>query len=290
MNERILVIGGSSMLSAFFLKNTQSRGVITLQSNRDPSFGRVFDVTNKISLDSELDQIKPTVILNFAAATNVDWCETNIQGAYTANCLIPQLLNAWMNDQHHSPYLVQISTDQIYDSDLSEHAREDQPNPTNVYGLTKLLGEQFCAQQNACTLRTNFFGKSLAKKNSFTDWIYDSIQTNQKITGFSDIHFSPIHYSTLVECIDIAIAERLTGVFNAGSSGGISKYEFIRSFADQVGHTDYPVAERTSDHAVDLVKRPKNMMMDSSKIFSIMGKSQPNIEQEICSASREYQI
>ena len=71
----------------------------------------------------------------------------------------------------------------------------------NIYAYSKLLGEKFICNESFVILRTNFFGKSLSSKGSFTDWLFDNLSNNKKLNLFDDILFNPLSIRSIEELI-----------------------------------------------------------------------------------------
>ena len=179
---------------------------------------------SKDAWESCLTCLHPDVIINLVALT-VDECEKNPQSAFDAN--IKPLLSFISASSATSikPYLVHISTDQVYDGEGPHN--ELSVRPSNVYATTKLLSEYLIKDYPSVTLRPNFFGMSRSKaRTSLSDWIVDSVKSKTPITLFGDVLFSAIHIDTLCEYINLVIEKRPTGCFNVGASTGTSKAEF----------------------------------------------------------------
>ena len=100
------------------------------------------DITNVESVDRFVAEVKPYAIINCAAHTNVNGCETDVDNAYRINAVGPRNLSIAASRYHAK--LMHISTDYVFDGQASSPYTEfDTPNPKAVYGKTKLAGEQF---------------------------------------------------------------------------------------------------------------------------------------------------
>ena len=277
------------MLGNQFRYASSYRDRLICQFNRPNPSGLNFSLTDNDKCLRSLSKIKPDVILNFAAATNVDWCESHEDEAFVANASIPQNIQNWIDDSTAQTFVVHISTDQVYNGQGSEASGENDTAPVNAYGRSKLSGERALNVKNTCVLRTNFVGKSPTSKKSMTDWIIDKTDSGEGITGFSDVYFSPITISTLVSMIDQCIDQRPPGVMNLGSDRGISKDHFIRKFLTRTNRDTGAVSSDSIDSCVGLAKRPKNMVMDSRRFYSSLGIDPIDLDREIQYAVAEYQ-
>jgi len=288
MTSRVLLIGASSMLGNQFRYASSYRDRLICQFNRPNPSGLNFSVTDNDECLGSLSKIKPDLILNFAAATNVDWCESHEDEAFVANASIPQNIQNWIDDSSARTFVVHISTDQVYNGQGSEASGENDTAPVNAYGRSKLSGERTLNVKNTCVLRTNFVGKSLTPKKSMTDWIIDKADSGEGITGFSDVYFSPVTINTLVSMIDRCIDERPLGVMNLGSDQGISKDHFIREFLARTNRNTGAVSSDSIDTSAGLARRPKNMIMDSHRFCSSLGIDPIDLDREIQYVAEEY--
>ena len=121
-----------------------------------------------------------------------------------------------IKENNLNTHLIQISTDQFYDNFKTNN--ENNNNFKNFYTKTKLLAENECKKINSTILRTNFSGKSLNKKrNSFSDWIFKSLQNKKIINLANDIQFSPLSIKSLCDVLNIVLIKRVNGKYNIGS-------------------------------------------------------------------------
>ena len=97
----------------------------------------------------------PDLIINCAAMTNVDKCETEIEKAYEINQKIPENIYKIIIKHHLKCKVVQISTDQVYKSKSFTDLGDEEP--INIYGKTKLDGDKLISKlSNSLIFRTNF--------------------------------------------------------------------------------------------------------------------------------------
>ena len=129
--------------------------------------------------------------------------------------------------------LIYFSTNYIYPGKKGNYKENDPILPINSYAWSKLGGE--CAvrlYKNSLILRTNFFGKSISQKPSYTDWLIENYKRNphNKIQ-ISKSFFSPLNLETLIDLIEKAFFKyKLYGIFNLGSLAKIDKLEFSKKF------------------------------------------------------------
>jgi len=245
------------------------------------------DLSDANQVSAMLGKIKPDIIVNLAALTNVDECERNPQQAYLANVKVVENLAKWIHDDGNECHLVQLSTDQVYGG-IGPH-KEGEITLQNYYAFSKYAGELAAAKISSTVLRTNFFGPSLCPgRTSLSDWLVESLRQEKPITVFDDIQFSPLSLQSLVELMELVIVRRTQGIFNLGSKEGMSKADFAFTLAETLKLPTNHMSRGISDKVKLTAYRPKDMRMDSSRFERTFGVELPTLIEEIQSAKVAY--
>ena len=194
------------------------------------------DLADRTACRAALDQLAPAVIFHFAAATNVDWCEDHPEEAGLANAGTTGHLAEWAGQ--HGALMVYMSTDSVFDGERGGYGETDLPHPINVYGRTKLEGEDAVRRMapEHLVVRGNMFGWNAQPKASLGEWVLGRLERGERVPGFTDTTFAPLVVNTLADWILASVAAGLRGTWHLGSAGPISKYEFAREIARSFGH------------------------------------------------------
>ncbi|WP_261844982.1 dTDP-4-dehydrorhamnose reductase [Aliamphritea ceti] len=139
--DKWLITGANGQLGSCAQDLFKAKGIkfVALSSSE-------LDVTDRLQVMSQLDQIKPTVVLNAAAFTAVDKAEAEQEVATAVNVEGPGLLAEWCDI--NNAVLIHISTDYVFDGVSSSAYKEsDSTAPMSVYGVTKLQGELLLAEK-----------------------------------------------------------------------------------------------------------------------------------------------
>jgi len=286
--SRILLIGASGMLGSSLAPYLQSEGHTVIRQSRSDGYDIKLNLLNHQAWVDCLNELNPETVVNLAAATNVDQCECNPQWAFDANVGPLIALRRATASTDCRPHIVHISTDQLYDG-IGPHS-EAKVHPSNVYALSKLAAELAIMDYSATIFRTNFFGLSHAQERpSFSDWIINSIKSKKYFTLFHDVFFSALHMDTLCGFIDLAIKRKSSGIFNVGSSDGLSKAEFGLQLSSRLG-LDTSRIRIGSVKELDLkARRPLDMRMATAHFQQEFAVSTPSLSFEINKAANEYQ-
>jgi dTDP-4-dehydrorhamnose reductase len=284
---RVLLIGASGMLGCSLAPMLERAGHSVFKQSRGEGYDIRLDILSDQAWVDCLHEIRPDVVVNLAAGTNVDKCELDPQFATAAN-LSPLITFRKASEATGiKPHMVQISTDQVYDGE-GPHP-EALVCPCNVYGLSKLAGELAIWDYPATIFRTNFFGMSRAPNRlSLSDWIVGSIRQETRITLFRDVMFSGVHIDTLCSYIGLAIEKKPIGVFNVGIHDGISKADFGLRLASEL-NLDTSRIKVGSVREFDFkARRPLDMRMQTKRFEDEFGIRSPDSSSQIDKTVNEY--
>ena len=141
-------------------------------------------------------------------------------------------------------------------------------------------------KKNSLIIRTNFFGKSISRKPSYTDWLIERYSRNpyQKIK-ISKSFFSPLNLETLIDLIEKAFFDfKLYGVYNLGSFARINKLNFSKKFLfmNFKNNQNLKILFSNFDNIFDInsseVIRPDDMSLDCKKFINETSQELPNEE------------
>ena len=225
------------------------------------------DITDEEAVRTLIHTLRPDVVVNCAAMTAVDGCEENPLEASRINADAVGFLARACEEANSR--LVQISTDAVFDGALDRpYTENDEPNPINVYGKTKLAGEREALAYNRnLVIRTNIFGWNLVRdKGSFGEWLYDAILNSRPATVFADVLFSPIYVGLFESYLLRAIKAELCGVYHLAGGDIITKEGFAREMARALTR-DHTHLRTGSLHDVHLKAPRAHNMSLSSKAF-----------------------
>jgi dTDP-4-dehydrorhamnose reductase len=253
---------------------------LALRAIREPDLaveGRTreaFDITDAAAVTNVLEDIRPDVIVNAAAYTNVDRAETDREAAFRINAAGPRLL-ARAAVSTGVPF-IHISTDFVFDGTASRPYRpDDATGPLNVYGESKLAGESAVldAEPAALIVRTSWLYR-LGSRN-FVTTIIRLLRERGSVSVVADQFGSPTSATSLAEAIVSAARRKTTGNALAGirhfaDEGIASRYEFALAIRDEaVAHRIVEPStsiEATSTAADAPVRRPSCSALDSDKL------------------------
>lgn len=287
LSKKIFITGSSGLLGfnlALILHRKGFKNIVGqyFQSNHYPQFVNTLkiDLTNFDSLQQNILEYKPDVIINCAAMTNVDQCEKIPEIAFASNSLICQ--NLVKAAREFPCRIIHISTDQLWGGDSQFLTEKDIPAPINVYGNSKFEGEnQIKNHDNHLIVRTNFFGGDLPWRKSFTGWLKSNFEQQQNFDSFDNVYFTPIGLPVLIEILIKAIFSDIYGLYHLGGDERLSKYEFALKYAQIMNYNHNLIRKTSYDVNQFVAARPKDMSLNSEAIANALKINLPNINESL---------
>jgi dTDP-4-dehydrorhamnose reductase len=225
---KIAVIGsngqlGNDILAAFTV-------------NGDEVFGLTHadvEISDLQSVSRALESIRPQAIVNTAAMHHVENCEKEPEKAFAVNALGPRNLALAARDL--GAVLMHVSTDYVFDgSKASPYVEEDNPLPLNVYGISKLAGEQFVrvTTDKHFVIRTSgLYGKSPCRAKgglNFIELMLKLAKERGEVKVVDSEWVSPTSTAELAEQIVRLSRSDSYGLYHATAEGSCSWHEFAR--------------------------------------------------------------
>ena len=202
------------------------------------AFGRhEVDVSNLQNVKKTLDELKPNLIINTSAYTEVDRAETEAELAMKVNALAPALMADAA--RKNGAVFIHYSTDYVFDgtSDIP-YTELDPTNPLNIYGQSKLIGEENIKQAGeACLILRTSWVYSL-RGNSFVNKVLGWARKNETLKVVSDQISCPTWARMLAGITSLMLAKNNAnlleiirerrGVYHVAGSGFTSRYEWAK--------------------------------------------------------------
>lgn len=278
MSERILIVGSAGQVGVELQRSFADYGEITAR-DRD-----TFDLADPDQVRALVREVEPSIILNAAAYTAVDRAESDPEAAMAVNAQASRTLAE--EALRADALLVHYSTDYVFDgSKAGPWVETDQPHPLNVYGASKLAGEEAIQQVG---------GKYLIFR---TSWVYGPHGNNFLLTMLrlgnerDQLSIVDDQYGAPTTSIELADATRAivggvlagnfgstadwAGLYHMTCSGSVSWCGFAREIFTQASkrlHGKVPVVASisTADYPTP-AQRPRNSVLSNEKLYRYFG-------------------
>ena len=235
------------------------------------------DLSNNHSIANYFKSHRFDVIVNCAAYTSVDKAELEIEAADKINHLAVKQIAEIAN--HQKSKLIHISTDYVFDGESNNPYSEiDETNPINIYGKTKLAGEQailLAMPTNATIIRTSWVYSEFG--NNFVDTILRLGNEQEELNIVCDQLGSPTYANDLaIAILQIINNEKFysfntrTQIFHYSNKGSCSWYAFAKEVVE-LASIDCALKTITTENYKTTAMRPKNTLMNKDKISKTFG-------------------
>jgi dTDP-4-dehydrorhamnose reductase len=281
---RIVIIGAGGRLGAALLREYRNKF--------DPvGFDhQALDLGNTGQLREKIGALDADVVVNCAALTNVDVCETERDRAFLINAEAPGVLAEICNGKDSK--LIHFSTDYIFDGEKrTPYTEEDEANPISVYGESKLIGEKnvLAAGDHHLVVRVSWvFGPD---RPSFIDAIIKRAQENEKVDAIADKFSTPTYSHDIARMLGRSLqnwsrrapapdglgAGRLHGILHFANAGKCSWQEYAQWALDCCRDAGIPLKTTTvgalilRDMSSWVARRPVYSVLSTSKYTELTG-------------------
>jgi len=290
--KRILVTGSNGLLGQKLTDLCVSDPEVELIAsskgpNRHPvKNGYIYedmDILDSKQIQRVVEKYHPDTIINTAAMTNVDACESDKENCYALNVeTVKSLIGIC---EQHKIQLIHLSTDFIFDGENGPYTEEDHPNPLSYYGQTKLEAEQLL-QKSTCRwviLRTIIvYGivNDMSRSNIIL-WAKGALEKGSPINVVDDQWRMPTLAEDLAECCLLAAKKNAEGIFNASGKDMLSILEMVKMVADYWKLDQSLINPISADSLNQTANRPKKTGFILDKAKRVLGYNPRSFEEGI---------
>lgn len=290
---KIAVIGGTGLLGSNLVKlftNNDVKAFSRKQSlNIEENVNNLIDFSKLAEeLSSYFDSWAPDIIINTVALVDLKKCEEDITLADFSNREIAVEI-AYVAKKYNS-YFIHISTDHYYNDLNKKHREDDEVLLLNNYAKTKYKAEIDLLEtyKKSLVVRTNIIGFRKNKKESFFEWLLNSLENSKSIDLYNNFFTSPISVNVLGEILLKCYKKELLGIYNIASSECISKYDFGIKVSKIFSFNNKQIKKINLEQNDNNVQRALTLGLDTSKIEEALKIKMPKIEEVINSLYFEY--
>ncbi len=280
---KIVVTGAGGMLGREVVDAAQRAGLDVV------AFARAaLDIADRDAVLAAIRTARPDVVINAAAYTAVDACESDREGAFRVNATAVEHLVSAVDDV--GARLVHVSTDYVFDGSKPEPYHElDPPNPASVYGESKLAGERaaLSLDDRSSVARTAWvFGQHGANMVKTVLRVKDQVPVLRFV---DDQRGSPTSASDLASMLVRLSVEGRAGLHHVTNQGAVSWFGFVREILRQVGDDPARVEPITT---ADLdpprpAPRPANSVLENRALLVAGVELLPGYEDAVARVLRQ---
>ena len=256
---KILITGANGLLGHELASVLKDHSLILLSHSQ-------LDISNSDSVNKEIDSHSPDIIINSAAYTQVDLCESNYDLAFASNATGPKNL-AIKCKQLNIP-LIHISTDYVFEGNQEKNSpleETDKLGPKTVYGKTKLEGEKLVMENcdKYFILRTAWL---YGEGKNFVKTMIGLSKKNKELKVVNDQVGCPTYAKDLAKGIKEIIDKKSEkyGIYHVTNKGEVSWYEFAKKIFE-IKKIEIKVNPCTSEEFPRPAPRPHYSVLNNQK-------------------------
>lgn len=196
------------------------------------------DITDETAIEQLFDDFEPDVVINAAAMTHVDACETDRDLCWKVNAdAVDTLARCCRN---HGARLLQISTDFVFDGQDGPYREDARPNPISYYGRSKLAGEnnaRGAGTDRWAIIRTVLvYGAPQADaRSNFVTWVHSKLRAGEHIRVVTDQWRTPTWVVDLADAVERVVRFRKSGIYHVSGRELMSVHAFAHRIAKVAG-------------------------------------------------------
>jgi dTDP-4-dehydrorhamnose reductase len=293
--KRILITGSNGLLGqklvhqllqneSYLLLATsmgENRMSILKEANYSKNY-QSLDITNQEEVEKVVASFKPNVVINTAAMTNVDACETDRENCWKLNVTaVEYLIEACKKVDAH---LIHLSTDFVFDGENGPYKEEDVAIPLSYYGQSKLASEK--QMQNSglkhWSIARTIIVFGVAEKMSRSNivlWAKETLEKKQPIKVVDDQFRMPTWADDLAKGCLLIAEKQANGIFHLSGKDFMSIYELVERVADYFGLEKNTIEKIKSNSLNQAAKRPPKTGFVLDKSTTILGYNPISFEE-----------
>jgi len=253
---KVLVTGARGLVGRAVSQHCRTSGDVVLSYEH-----KDLDITDRALIQETVLAHRPDIVINCAAWTNVDACESDPDRAFAVNAVGPQ--NLALACKELECIFITISTDYVFDGNKPGfYTQLDTPNPESVYAASKLEGERLSAlaYERSIIVRTGYvFGYG---GTNFLSTVVDRARKGENLKAISDTYGTPTYADDLAERLRQLSVAGVAGIYHVVNSGpGVSFEQFTRKVLELIGNPDALVEPVASAALNRPARRPQNSRM-----------------------------
>src|SRR6266446_10811596 len=269
---RILILGAGGRLGGALTREYREKFDVVGLNHPQLDLARPEQVRDKIS------PVAFDLLINCAAMTNVDLCETQREQAFQINAEAPKVLAEICSGKKAK--LIHFSTDYVFDGEKREpYTEEDVAKPISVYGESKREGEKLVlhTQDRHLVVRVSWvFGPD---RPSFVDGVIKQARENEHVEAIADKFSAPTYTRDIAQVLPQFFENDVSGLLHFANAGECSWQEYAQFSLDCCRSLGIPLKAKTvgalklSDMKNWIARRPVYSVLSTTKYIAITGST-----------------
>lgn len=248
------------------------------------------DITDRSAILDHSLQVVPDCIINCAAMTNVDLCETERELCWKLN--VEAVENLVQCAKKVKAKLIHISSDYIFDNSREFYREDDRSAPLSYYGKSKLAGENAVRMlgSNWAIARTStlYDVDTLKNRDNFVSWVVKSLQNGDPIRIVTDQWGNPTLARNLADAVWKIVQSDATGLFHTAGKTVTDRFAFTERIAALFGCDMKNVTKIITEDLKQAAVRPLKIGLDVSKAEAALDMKMYNLDEGLAAFKNDF--
>jgi dTDP-4-dehydrorhamnose reductase len=277
--RKILITGANGLLGQALIRRLSPDMPVfgcdlhpgAYQAERFPLTYFKADLTNRNEFEPAVAEIRPDVIINTAAYTDVDRSEDEKELCWLRNVHSLEIIIDSVRS--FSPLLVQISTDYVFDGTEAPYSEEHQVKPLGYYGHTKYMAERVVRAsklEHIIARSMVLYGQGIHVRPNFALWVIEQLRAGNSIPVVTDQIGNPTFIDDLAEALIRLVAREEYGLFHIAGREVCSRYDFACKIASVFGLDAALIRPVKTAELKQKALRPMNSAFTLDKLYNIL--------------------
>ena len=287
---KILITGANGFLGYYLVDMLLHNSEEVISTGRGecrlPFFGKdrftylQMDFTDPFSVHDVFEDVKPDMVIHAGAMSKPDECEQNQMQAYITN--VEGTVNLLINAAEYKAFFIFLSTDFVFDGETGMYKEDDQTNPVNYYGRTKLEAEDAVKEfeHDWSIIRTVLvYGKNHSGRKNFIELVKDKLENQEPYQLVDDQLRTPTYVEDLATGIHQIIAKRKKGIFHLSGKEIFTPYEIGKKIAEDYGLDFSQIKKVSAASFTEPARRPLRTGFTIDKAIHELGFTPVSFEE-----------
>lgn len=232
------------------------------------------DIASPVTIERALDKARAEAVVHAAGIADPDRCERDSELASRLNTGACEALARLCHAR--SLPLVALSTDLVFSGERAFLTESDAPAPLQVYGRTKLAGEQaiLALHPTSAILRVALvLGCGYGPRATASEAVAWALRNGRRPRLFTDQYRTPIDAESVASLVERLLAGGGVGIYHAGGAERLSRWDLGLRVASVLGLSPKPIESATQADLTQPARRPPDVSLDSTKAQRQLGWS-----------------
>jgi len=286
---KVMITGAEGLLgqklAISFAQETSAEILLTDLSAQsffhNPRFDyQQLDITKRGDVKSLISNFHPDVIINTAALTDVDVCETDREYAWRVN--VDGLKNLLIPARRvEGCHVIHISTDYVFSGQSAPYSETSRPEPISYYGKSKLASENALTESgvHGTIVRTQLlYGTGFRIRKNFVAWVLSMLESEKQFQVVDDQTGNPTHVDDLAYAIVKIAEKKRSGLYHISGPEALNRFAFAQRIADIFGFHKKLITSVKSFEIGQAANRPQDSTFLTLKYQAEFGYRFSNVD------------